>query len=1021
MSAATWPIRHPTPVVLLFLLLALAGWVGFRDLPVQDLPEIDLPTINIALVQPGGSPLQLESEVARPVEDALTGLVGLRHVRSTVFNGMVRVSAQFEIGKPLQEALTETKEAVDRMRSTLPSTVLPPSVSAELLGSSPILGYAVQAKKMDEQQLSWFVDDVLAKTLRVLPGVGRVARVGGVEREVRVELDPARMAALGVSAAEVSRAIGRVQQQAAGGTARLGGETQALRTVATVQQARELEQLPIPLADGRWLRLEHVARIVDGPRDRSSAALLDGKAVVGMDIYRARGRDETRVAAAVEQALSELAQRYPEVVVTRVAGSVDYTQEQFDGSMQLLLEGALLAVLVVWWFLRDWRATAVAAMALPLSILPTFALMPWLGFSLNTLTLLALAVVAGILVDDAIVEIENIERHRRLGKPLREATADAVSEIAVAVIATTLTLVAVFLPTALMPGISGLLFAQFGWTTVIAVLASLLVARLLTPLLAVHWLADAPAVHCRESAWVTWYRTRVAWCLQHRTATLLLAAAVLIASLALLPLIPTGFIPPAEQGYVQIGVESPPGTSLERSTAMAERVRQAVADLPGVVQVFTSIGGTEGDAGMSVSETRRAVLTITLAKRGQRPPQPALEQQIRDRLATLPGVRVTVGGNAPGGEVALILASNDPHLLAATARSLEREMRGVRGLANVTSSASLEQPELVVRPMLGLAVERGVETQALADTVRIALGGDYDTDLPRLTLDSRQLLIRTQLPQAARSDLDTLTQLRVPGRHGPVPLGSVASVAMESGPYQLERFDRQRYVTLSASLAGLALGQANAAIAALPTSQARPKAVTRIETGDAELAAEMAGGLIGAIAAGIVCMYCVLVLLFKDAFQPITILSAVPLSLGGAFAALLLSSMELNVPSMIGLIMLMGIVTKNSILLVDHAEQALRNGQASSPSQAIAEAAAQRARPIVMTSLAMIAGMLPIALGLGADASFRQPMAITVIGGLVTSTVLSLLVVPVLFVSIAELRRRVVAVMGNARRGGASA
>ncbi|MET0290248.1 MAG: efflux RND transporter permease subunit [Pseudoxanthomonas sp.] len=1004
MSAATWPIHHPAPVIMLFALLAIAGCIGFRHLPVQNLPDIDLPTINVALTQPGGTPAQLETEVARPVEDALSGLVGLRHVQTTVFNGMVLVAAQFEIGKPLQEALAETKEAVDRVRADLPATVLPPSVNADLIGSRPILTYAVRSDTMDAQAVSWFIDDTLGKALRAVPGVGRVARVGGVEREVRVEVDPARMSALGVGAADLSRALRRVQQEASGGTARLDGGEQAVRTVATLRQAQELEALPIALADGRKLLLHQVARVYDGHRDRSSAAMLDGAPVVGLDLYRAKGRDETAVAGEVERVLSQLSQRYPGTTFKRVSGTVDDTLEQFSGSIQMLVEGALLAILVVWWFLRDWRATLVAAMALPLSILPTFALMPWMGFSLNTLTLLALAVVAGILVDDAIVEIENIERHRRLGKPLVQATGDAVSEIALAVIATTFTMVAVFLPTALMPGISGLLFAQFGWTTVISVLASLLVARLLTPLLAVYWLGNRPGHHVGEGIWTARYLLAVRWCLAHRARTLVAAAVFMIASVSLLPLLPTGFIPAAERGYVEIGVEMPPGTALEDSVAMAEQVRRVVSDVHAVDQVFTSVGGTQGDAGTAVSEARRAVLTLHLAARDARPSQQEVERQIRRRLDGIAGARFTLGGNRLGGDVSLILASDDPRLLAASAQRLEREMRGVPGLANVASSSSMEQPEIVIRPDLALAAALGVDTATIAQTLRVALGGDFDAELPRLNLDARQILIRVQLPESARGDIAAIGQLRVPSHRGLVPLATIAAISVESGPYQVDRFDRQRHVTLSAGLAGVPLGQANAAIAALPASRTMPKAVTRIETGDAELATELAGGFAGAIAAGIACMFCVLVLLLKDAFQPLTILSAVPLSLGGALLALLVTGKALDVPSMIGMVMLMGIVTKNSILLVDHAEQVLRHDEGVTVREAIIESARQRVRPIVMTSVAMIAGMLPIALGFGADASFRQPMAITVIGGLVTSTLLSLLVVPVIFTVVSDAR-----------------
>ena len=994
MNLATWGIRNPVPVVLVFVLLAIAGVRGFLQLPIQDLPDLALPVVNIVLEQPGAAPAQLETEVARKVEDSVADVAGVRHLRTTITDGIVQVSAEFEIGKPLSEALADTKEAVDRIRSDLPEDVLQAAVSAESTNGDPVLTYAVQAPGMDEEALSWLVDDVIAKALDALPGVGRVQRVGGVEREVRIEVDPARLDALGITATDVSRALSQVHRDASGGRAQIGGAEQSVRTLATVRQAAGLANLPITVAGGRHVRLGDIATVTDGHADRSQAALLDGKAVVGFRLYRARGKDATVVAEQAARVLEEIAHAYPGLRITFVSGTVANIREQFQGSMQMLLEGAFLAVLVVWWFLRDWRATLVAATALPLSILSVFALMPWIGFSLNTLTLLALAVATGILVDDAIVEIENIERHRRLGKSIRKATSDAVTEIALPVLATTFTLVVVFVPTAMMPGVPGLLFAQFGWTAAIAILASLLVARLLIPLLAVHWLDAAPAKAGPSSRGMELYLKAVAWSLDHRKATTALAAAFLIGSAGLLPLLSTGFLPASDDGVVQIGVELPPGTSLQTSVRTVERVRSEVADLPGVAHVFAALGEPQGD-GRQSADVRQSTLTLSLKPRGERPSQRDVEQAVLTRLAKVPGARFTIGGDEGGVELSLILAGNDARVLEATALTLERQMRGIPGLSSVRSTASLERPALTIRPDAQRAAELGVDTAAIAETVRIATSGDFDARLPKLNLDNRQVAVRVRLPDAARDDLEQLRNLRVPSAVGTVPLGNLASLTIESGPQQLDRYDRQRYVTVSAGLGGIPLGDATAAVAALPVMQSLPAGVSVMPAGSSELAAELADGFATALVTGLLCMVCVLVLLFKDVFQPITILSAVPLSIGGAFLALLVTGSSLDVPALIGLVMLMGIVTKNSILLVEYAVLGIRGGMTRQ--EALVDACRARARPIVMTTLAMIAGMAPIALGLGADASFRQPMAITVIGGLVTSTLLSLLLVPVVF------------------------
>lgn len=1007
MNLATWSIRNPIPSVLLFMLLAFAGLWGFARLPVQDLPDLDLPAVTITLIQPGAAPAQLETEVARKVEDALATLNGLRHIRTSITDGLVSIQAEFVLEKPLSDALIETKNAVDRVRSDLPADLQPPTVAAATFAGGPILTYAVASSRMDEEALSWFVDDVLAKAVLGVPGVDRIERVGGVQREIRVEVDPVRLAALGVTAADLSRALREVQQESSGGRSQLGGAEQSIRTVALAAEASDLAALPIALPGGRHVRLDQVATVQDTAADRTQAALLDGRPAIGFNIYRARGHDETRIAEGVAAALARLSAADPALEFELVSSSVAYTLEQFQGSMAMLYEGALLAIFVVFLFLRDWRATLIAAAALPLSILPAFAAMYWLGYSLNTLTLLALAVTVGILVDDAIVEIENIERHRRMGKPVLVAVKDAVTEIALAVIATTMTLVVVFLPTALMGGAPGLLFRQFGWTAVIAVFASLLVARLLTPVMAAYLLKGQEPKKDSEGRIMSWYLGAVRWCLSHRKTTATSAIAFLVGSLALVPLIPTGFIPPTDSDFTMVSVELPPGSSLERTLSVAEQAREALTGVDGVRSVFTTVGQPQGgDGGVQAGEVRRALLTLIFPPRGERPRQAEIEAEVRRKLEAVPGARFAMGGSDPGNTLQLILASDDNRALKATAQAMERELRGVPGLSNIRTTASLERPEIVVRPDLQRAAEQGVTAAAIGEVLRIATSGDFDTNVARLNLDNRQVYIRVRLGDDLRKELDTIADMRLSGREGPIPLSSVASVSLSSGPSQIDRYDRRRYVTVQADLAGMPLGDALAAVAALPSVRGMPSNVELIEAGDAELAAELAAGFGMALVVGVLCIFCVLVLLFKDFLQPITILSAIPLSVGGAFLALLLARSELGVPAMIGLVMLMGIVTKNSILLVEYAVVGITE-RGLTVRDALIDACHKRARPIVMTTVAMIAGMLPIALGLGADASFRQPMAIAVIGGLISSTALSLLVVPVAFSCLDALHRRV--------------
>jgi len=998
MNFATWSIRNPIPAILLFAMLTFAGIMGFHKLPIQNLPDIDLPTVNITLTQPGAAPAQLETEVARKVENSLATLSGLKHLRTSITDGQVQITVEFVLEKNLSDALIETKNAVDSVRSQLPTDLQQPTVSAVTVGGEAVLVYAIGAANMDEESLSWFVDDTVGKAILAVPGVGRMDRMGGLTRQIRVAVDPVRMAAQGVTAADVSQALRNMQQESSGGRGQFGREEQSARVIATVRQAADLAAFPVSLANGHQLRLDQIATIHDASAERAQIALLDGKPVVGFKVFRAKGYDETVIAKNVAAALEKLQTGNHDLQFTRISGTVDYTKEQYEGSLDMLYEGSILAVLVVWWFLRDWRATLVAASALPLSILPAFAAMAWFGFSLNTLTLLALAVIVGILVDDAIVEIENIERHAQMGKPIQQAAADAVTEIALAVIATTMTLVAVFLPTAMMSGIPGLFFKQFGWTAVIAVLTSLLVARILTPMMAAYLLKAKHVAAQPDGAIMRWYLHAVRWCLMHRKTTMLAATLFFVASVALIPFISSGLMPPADRGYTTVNVELPPGSSLQNTTDIAEAARIALAKVAGIDAVFTTVGVSQvvGGGQLQAGEVRNGALTLSLADRAKRPVQAMIENAVRKALQTVPGARFTIGAGSPGEKMQLILASDDERALKATAQAMERQLRGVGTLANISSTASLERPEIIVRPDLQRASELGVSTAAIGQVVRIATAGDFTANLAKLNLDNRQVDINVSIPDVDRQNLSTFDNLRVPGRNGMVPLSSVAVLTLESGPSKIERYDRRRYVTVSADLGGMPLGEALAAVKALPVVKQMPSSVQLIQTGDAEIAAELGAGFMMAIVIGVLCVFCVLVLLFHDFLQPVTILSAIPLSLGGAFLALLMAHSELDIPSMIGLVMLMGIVTKNSILLVEYAIVGKRD-RGLSTREALIDACHKRARPIVMTTVAMIAGMGPIALGLGADASFRQPMAVAVIGGLLTSTALSLLVVPVVF------------------------
>ncbi|MEY4906833.1 MAG: hypothetical protein RL260_551 [Pseudomonadota bacterium] len=1001
MNVSSWSIRNPIPAILLFILLTLAGLMGFRAMTIQNFPDIDLPTVSVTAALPGAAPAQLETEVARKLENAVATLKSVKHIYTLVSDGAVTVTVEFRLEKPTQEAVDDVRDAVARVRSDLPGDLRDPVIQKMDLAGTPILTYTVASDRMDDEALSWFVDNTIAKQMLSVRGVGAVSRVGGVTREVRIELDPAQLLALNATASDVSRQLRQIQQDAPGGRSDVGGAEQAVRTLATVQSAEELGRLEIALSDGRRVRLDQIARVTDTVAEQRAVALLDGKPVVGFEITRSKGAGEVAIAADVRRRVEALRKAHPEITFTEAFNFVDPVQEGYDGSMLLLYEGAILAVIVVWFFLRDWRATLVSAIALPLSVIPTFAVMYLLGFTVNVVTLLSLSLVVGILVDDAIVEIENIMRHLAMGKTPFEAAMEAADEIGMAVIATTFTLIAVFLPTAFMSGIPGKFFVQFGWTAAIAVFFSLVVARMLTPMMAAYLLR--PPKHAeKEPGWMAWYLRLARWCLKHRIVTTLATTAFFVGSFALVPYLPTGFIPPDDLSQTQVTINLPPGSTLKETRALAEQARQLVIQHPHVKLVYTAIGGGAAGADpfapQGAASVTKAVLTINMTHRNQRPgvSKQAIEGELRKLVEVLPGARVKVGFGGSSEKYILVIASENGAALAEHAKVVERELRGIPGIGNVVSTSSLVRPELIVRPDAARAADLGVTTAAIADTLRVATSGDYDQSLAKLNLSQRQVPIVVRLPAEARTDLELLSRLPVPGTRGPVPLSSVATLEMASGPAQIDRYDRQRNINFEIELNGVPLGRVEQLAQALPSLQQLPPGVMQTTVGDAEAMGELFQSFSLAMLTGVLCIYIVLVLLFKDFIQPVTILAALVLSIPGAFLALFVTHTALSMPSMIGLIMLMGIATKNSILLVDYVVLARRD-HGLNRWDAVLDACHKRARPIIMTTIAMGAGMMPIALGLGVDPSFRAPMAIVVIGGLITSTFLSLLVIPVVF------------------------
>ncbi|MGL4443032.1 MAG: efflux RND transporter permease subunit, partial [Alsobacter sp.] len=911
-------------------------------------------------------------------------------------------TVEFRLEVNSDRALNDVKDAVARIRADLPRTVDEPIVQRIDIAGLPIVTYAASAPAMSPEDLSWFVDDVVVRDLQSIKGVSKVERIGGVDREIRVALDPDRLAAFGITAADVNRQLRATHVDLAGGRGEVGAREQSIRTLAGTSTIEELAETRIALSGGRKVRLDELGTVTDGAAEARTFARLDGEPVVAFAISRARGASDATVATAVEKRVAALQEKRPDIRLTLIDSSVNYTVGNYRSAMLTLLEGAALAVIVVFIFLRDLRATMIAAVALPLSVIPTFFAMELMGFSLNLVSLLAITLVTGILVDDAIVEIENIVRHMRMGKSPYRAALEAADEIGLAVMAITLTIVAVFAPVSFMGGIAGQYFKQFGLTVAVAVLFSLLVARLITPMMAAY-LMRAKKQHVEREGFIMRGYTRfVGFAARHRFLTVITGIAFFSASIYSTSLLPSGFIPAEDAARSLFAVELAPGARLEDTRTLTDRLARDLRQRPEVESVFVDGGRVLGGG----AEVRKATLVVEYTHKSKRSlSQKELEAAILADFAAVPDIRSWVLNENGQRGLSLLVTGEDPKQVVDVAARLQSEMRQLPILQGVVSTAALERPEIRISPRNDLAADLGVSTDTIAETVRVATIGDVGANLAKFNVGDRQVPIRVQIEDRFRSDTGVLESLKVPtARGGAVPLAVVADIGFGQGPSGIDRYDRVRRVALEADLYGTdALGEAVQQVLNLPTAMSLPPGVRIVTSGDAEIMAEVFSGFAIAMGAGVLMVYGVLVLLFGGFLQPITILFSLPLSFGGVVLALLVTGRPISMPVVIGMLMLMGIVTKNAIMLVDFAIEEMAKGV--DRVTAIVDAGRKRARPIVMTTIAMAAGMVPSAMAVGDGGEFRSPMAIAVIGGLLVSTLLSLIFVPAVFLVMDDVSR----------------
>jgi multidrug efflux pump subunit AcrB len=976
--------------------LTFLGIVSFIRLPINLNPDISFPLIIVQVSQPGAAPAEIESQVTQKVEGAVRSVSGVRNISSRASEGGSFTSVEFEIGTPLDRALNDVRDAVSKVRGDLPEGINEPQVNRVDIEGGAIAYYAVSTTDRSPEQLSWFVDNDISKRLLSISGVAQVSRGGGEDREIRVELDPARMQALGVTAAEVNQQLRLVNLNAPGGRAQVGGGEQSIRVLGTAATALRLGQTQIRVAGGAVVRLSDLAEVRDAVAERRSIERLNGRAAVTFGVSKSRGASDVSTADRVEAEVAKILKENPDIAITRVFTTVENTRRTYRSALTAMIEGSVLAVLVVFVFLRDWRATAISALAIPLSAIPTFAFMYWMDFTLNSISMLGLSLVAGVLVDDAIVEIENIVRHMRMGKSGWQAAIDAADEIGLAVVATSATIIAVFLPVSFMGGITGQYFKQFGLTVAAAVFFSLLVARLITPLVAAYTLKPHEQIRSADGPLMSSYLEALRWSLEHRRATLLAGTAFFLASIALMVVVPKSFYPRSDFASAIVAVELPPGVRLEDTARVSAQVRDILAAQPEVTDIIESVGG---------GDVRNATLYVSLVPRSERKAdQKTFENRVRPLFAAVPDARVSFQGEDVGGggrPITLYLTGDDPARLEDAARRAVEAMRTIPGLRDPRINGDLERPELLVRPRLDQAAEYGVSVAAISQAIRIATLGDLPQNAAKFSLADRQVPIRVSLLESSRSDMATIENLPVrTATGGTVPLKAVAEMSFGRGPSTIRRYNQSRRVVIDAELNGVELGPALAKVKALPELRDLPDGVRLVEVGQAEFMTELFSNFLLAIAAGVLMVFAVLVLLFQRVFQPITILAALPLSVGGAVIALMLVGKSFSMPAVIGFLMLMGIVGKNSILLVDFAIEEIQAGK--DRVEALIEAGHKRARPIIMTTVAMVAGMVPVAISIE---EFRVPMGVAVIGGLLTSTVLTLLIVPAVFTLVDDVER----------------
>ncbi len=1028
MKLADVSIKRPVFTTMIVIALLVLGLFSFYKLNVDQYPDVDIPYVVITTVLPGAGPSQIETNVTKVIEDAVNPVEGVDHITSYSQEGVSIVVIQFKLEIDGKTAAQDVREKVAAVRSQLPDDIKDPIIQRYDPASQPILTITVAGNR-SEKEITTITKDEIKPRLENIPGVGAVQLIGGAEREIRVEADAEKLRAHGLSIDDIIQAVAASNVEVPGGNLIRGNRQLTVRTMGKFTKVNDFNNIVVQSPRGEIVYLSDVASVYDSTKLKESLTRLNGKPAVGLSIIKQSGSNTVEVANSVKKVMAQLQKELPpDIQLTLAQDNSKFIKTSIDDVLFDLIYGAILAVIVIFFFLANARATLISALALPTSIIASFILMYALGFTLNVMSLLALSLAVGLLIDDAIVVIENIYRHMDEGETPLEAAKAASDEIGLAVMAVTLTLVAVFVPVAFMPGIVGRFFFQFGMTVTVAVLVSLFIAFTLTPMLSSKWLKPVnEALSKKGNIFRRFlyyfnhmfeilskkYKIALDWSLRHRIIIVVASIVIFAFSFVLMGFLGSEFFPQQDQGQFLVTIEASPGSSLKQTSSIANKIEKVVEQKKGVTTVLTTIGSGNDPV------TKGNILVQLVSKSDRNYSIFDYMDELRTKLKNIAGAKISLavpGGPGGGNQkpVSFSVRGPDLNVLQQIADKVQHILRTTPGAVDVENSLENSKPEVEIKIERDKASSLGLNTAQIAATIRSMVDGYVATKYQE---GNDQYDVRVQVKKSDRTTIQDLENLTIKSNHKTktgqtilIPLSDVAFLSQGSGPSQINRYDRQREISVQANLSGKFLGEVLSAAQAKIKKLQLPSGYSVEVTGSGQMQAESFLNIFISLFMAIIFVYIVLASQFESFVYPFSIMLALPMSIIGAVLALIVFHSSLSVMSLIGIIMLMGLVTKNGILLVDYINISRERGH--NRHDAILIAGPTRLRPILMTSFAIIFGMLPVAFSLGEGSEFRSPMGQAVIGGMITSTLLTLFVVPIVYTILEDFVKFIARIFG---------